>query len=189
MVAVPGQPFLSLHHRCCKYRMTELRTNVADLLRWRASRRPEEAQVELPDLAGPSTRLAFRGKVAIDLVLEHVPEGIVARGAISARWEGSCSRCLEPVAGDLSVALDELFEARPVEGQTYMLDGDEVDLEAPIRDALLLELPSTPLCRQECLGLCPLCGVDRNRGECICPSASPEPRWATLGELDFVREA
>ena len=60
---------------------------------------------------------------------------------------GECRRCLDPVVGALEIPLSEVFEARPIEGETYPLDGDEVDLEPVVRDAVLLHLPLAPLCR------------------------------------------
>ena len=79
-------------------------------------------------------------------MLERVPEGIVVRGTLAAAWSAACSRCLEPVGGEISVHVDELFETVPLEGETYKLDEDVIDLEPMVRDALLLELPLAPLC-------------------------------------------
>ena len=61
-----------------------------------------------------------------------------------AAWSAACSRCLEPVTGEISVHVDELFERHPLEGETYQLDDDVIDLEPLVRDALLLELPAGP---------------------------------------------
>ena len=76
------------------------------------------------------------------------------RGTLTAAWTAACSRCLEPVAGEISVHVDELFETLPLEGETYQLDEDVIDLEPMVRDALLLELPLAPLCSADCAGLC-----------------------------------
>lgn len=79
----------------------------------------------------------------------------------------------------------ELFEASPVEGETYPLAGDLLDLEPAVRDAVVLELPPAPLCDPACAGLCPSCGADRNETACGCPPVAPDPRWDALRELTF----
>ena len=73
-----------------------------------------------------------------------------------------------------------------IEGQTYALEGEEVDLAGPLRDNLLLELPSTVLCREECAGLCPACGADRNTTDCGCDLTVPDPRWDALRDLEIT---
>jgi len=90
------------------------------------------------------------------------------------------------VRGDLAVAIGELYERQPLEGETYLLPADDVlDLEPLVRDVLLLELPAVPLCRTDCQGLCPDCGVDHNVTSCDCSTSEPDPRWAALRSLDI----
>ncbi|HWS47003.1 MAG TPA: DUF177 domain-containing protein, partial [Acidimicrobiia bacterium] len=84
-----------------------------------------------------------------------------------------------------TVHVDELFEPAPLEGETYALDDDVVDLEPLVRDALVLELPAVPLCRDDCRGLCPSCGIDRNAATCDCAADDIDPRWAPLRSLDL----
>ena len=90
-----------------------------------------------------------------------------------------------PDRGDRSGAgeFQELFEPDSAEGETYPLHHEQVDLEPLARETLLVELPLAPLCRQECRGLCPICGEDLNRGACHCPPATGDPRWEALDEL------
>ena len=75
--------------------------------------------------------------------------------------------------------------ATSIEGETYPLEGEEVDLELPVRDTVLLDLPAAPLCREDCAGLCPLCGIDRNEADCDCDPNPPDPRWDALRALTF----
>ena len=84
-------------------------------------------------------------------MLERVPDGIVARGTVDARWDGECSTCLRELSADINVGVGELYEMHPVEGDTYPIEGHEIDLEQLVRDALLLELPLAPVCdRDDC---------------------------------------
>jgi len=119
----------------------------------------------------------------VDVVLEGVPDGAVARGEVLAPWEGDCRRCLVKVTGVLRSEVLEVFERRPDPEQTYPVRGDELDLEPLARDAVLLELPQVPLCREGCLGLCPECGADLNEGGCGCQAEVGDARWAALDVL------
>ena len=62
----------------------------------------------------------------------------------AAHWDAECSTCLQPLGGDLELTVAELYEAAPVEGETYPLDGHHIDLELLVRDTVLLDLPLAP---------------------------------------------
>ena len=74
------------------------------------------------------------------------------RARSSARWTGECRRCLETTGGEVKVGSSEMFEPDPVEGETYRLGRDHVDLAPALRDALALALPLAPLCDEACAG-------------------------------------
>ena len=120
--------------------------------------------------------------VVVDVELDPVGSSIEARGSVSAPWVGQCRRCLQPASGTLVGEVDELFEAEPVEGESYRLDHDQIDLEPLAREAVVLELPPAPLCKEDCRGLCAQCGTDLNEGSCSC-EAPVDPRWAALDQL------
>ena len=102
-----------------------------------------------------------------------------------APWEGDCRRCLQPVVGVLESDVFEVFEDEPVEGETSKLDIDRIDLEPLARETVLLGLPMAPLCRDDCAGLCPECGADRNAGDCGHTVEVVDPRWSALDDLRF----
>ncbi|HUQ39758.1 MAG TPA: DUF177 domain-containing protein [Acidimicrobiales bacterium] len=137
----------------------------------------------LPGLAVTGTVVPEDADVAVDLVLEAVPLAVVAHGEVTAPWVGECRRCLQPVTGEARTEVRELFEETPDPEQTYPLVGDQIDLEPLARDAVLLELPLAPLCTEDCRGLCPQCGVNRNEKDCACVSDASDPRWAALDAL------
>jgi len=165
--------------------MTALRCNVSDLLHHPASRRPECIAIPGSELGGVAGARLSSAPLVVDVMLEHVPDGIVVHGTIEAEYESECSRCLKPVHAAFSVPVRELFERSPLEGDTYQLEGEEVDLELPVRDTVLLDLPRAPLCRDDCAGLCPECGVDHNETSCECDLNPPDPRWDALRALTF----
>lgn len=122
--------------------------------------------------------------------LEAVVEGVLATVVVATKAAGECSRCLEPVELPVTVELQELFEyddpeMRPSgdeESDLYRLEGDFLDLEPALRDAVVLALPRVPLCDEECLGLCPQCGV-RLDAEPEHSHDQLDPRWAALEGL------
>jgi uncharacterized protein len=162
-----------------------LRIIVADLLRRPGAQRDVHIDALLPDLGAGAVTVAPDIPVHVDALLERIPEGIVVRGEVEVVWTAECSRCLNPVRGDLAVGIDELFEPHPIDGETYLLDHDSIDLEQVVRDAVLLELPAAPHCRDDCLGLCPTCGADRNEIACGCVEEDDDPRWAALRSLEL----
>ncbi len=128
--------------------------------------------------------------VRVALRLESFSGGLRARGTISAPWRGVCRRCSTVVVGVATADVDERFVLHrgPGDDLAYVYAPDEVDLAPLVHDAIFLELPLAPLCREDCQGLCPYCGIDRNESTCDC-RAPVDPRWATLDGLRFVEES
>jgi DUF177 domain-containing protein len=162
-----------------------LQVGVADLLRRPGNHRDEHLEAVLDDLAVTGSRVVEGEPAELDVRLESVNEGIVVSGTVRVPWEGECRRCLQPVRDTLEVKVFEVFEDEPVEGETSKLDIDRIDLEPLARETILLELPMAPLCQDDCAGLCPECGADRNTTDCGHTVETTDPRWAALGELKF----
>ena len=129
----------------------------------------------------------------LDLRLEAVMEGVLVTGAVRGRAVGECVRCLDEVTEPVDVALAELFvypERAAVAAQDgdeddedlRELDGDFLDLEPALRDAVVPMLPFQPVCRPDCPGLCPLCGA-RLADDPGHTHETLDPRWAALGGL------
>lgn len=157
--------------------------SVARMLRAPGDRRREVRRGILPGLAVTGSRVPDGAEVTVEVMLDAVPGGIVATGRVSAPWLGPCRRCLADAAGTIAVDVREVFEEEPDPEQTYPIKGDRLDLEPLARDTVLLELPQAPLCREDCAGICPMCGADRNVARCDCDAASKDPRWAALDAL------
>lgn len=108
---------------------------------------------------------------------------LVADGIVHGAWEGECRRCLGQARGELAISVHELFDIEPVEGETYPIEGDTIDLESLVRETIMLELPEAPVCSADCAGLCPVCGVNRNETPCSCSVEITDDRWAALDAL------
>jgi uncharacterized protein len=160
--------------------------SVTALRREPGARRREMRRGPIPGLAVTGGAVPAGAEVAVDVVLELVDGGIVATGSVVAPYVGECRRCLGPVYGTIEADVREVYQPNvtPEEAEEiYPLLGDQLDLEPLARDAVLLELPLAPLCREGCLGLCPTCGANLNEGSCACRSFAPDPRWEGLDAL------
>jgi uncharacterized protein len=130
----------------------------------------------------------------LDLRLESVMEGVLVSGTVHATATGECGRCLTPVQLDLELDLQELFaypDKRPAadvdEDDLRELEGDLFDLEPVLRDVVVPALPFQPVCRDDCPGLCPLCGI-RLADDPEHEHDVVDPRWAALQGLLEVEQ-
>lgn len=158
---------------------------------------PAHARIGVPLIAVPEGDI-----VELDIRLESVTEGVLASADIYAIAHGECIRCLDPVEVVIDRKIQELYRYEPtnekgrkkrrdvedvdLEGsEELQMEGDLMDLEIPIIDAIILTLPVNPLCSDECLGLCPDCG---EKWENLPEGHAHEvidARWSGLDGLDF----
>jgi uncharacterized protein len=151
---------------------------VADLLREQGRRRPERIEA-LVDWGVELSRIAPEEPVAIEVTLEGASGGIYVQGRALVTVRHTCHRCLQEWAETLETDLREL-----VGGESdYPIEGDDADLEGPVRDAVLVGLPLLPLCRPDCRGLCSVCGVDLNTEPCGGHEEEPAGPFAALRDL------
>jgi uncharacterized protein len=168
-------------------------------------REPIDFDLELPpgavDLGGEAEQidpLAVSGRA--EVLHEHRgPKDIVAdiriKGDFSGTFQVPCARCVEPVQIPLKADYDLIF--RPAEADAeapersitapeteigYYLK-DSLLLEDVLREQVLLSLPVRTLCKPDCKGLCPRCGVNRNSTACTCDEGPEDPRWEALAGL------
>lgn len=165
--------------------------DVRELGRRPGSMRTVRRTVPAPDGLGVDLARVPAGEpVELDLRLESVVEGVLVSGTATAAVAGECARCLGPVADRVAVELQELFayadsatEETTEEDEVSHLVGDHLDLEPVVRDAVVLALPLSPLCREDCGGLCPDCGGVLDELPADHSHAGPvDPRWAALAE-------
>lgn len=158
-----------------------LRVNARELLRVPGSSRRIDEQVDASDLGVPDPRITGPIGVALDAVSSI--DGIVVSGEITIPWTTSCRRCLTDVTGTAIVDVDEIYQDDVSDDEAFPIEGDQIDLAPPVREYVLIELPDGPLCREDCGGICPVCGIDRNRATCECDTSVRDDRWAALDDL------
>ena len=162
--------------------------DITPLKRQPGTQRPFRATLPPPEGLALATAEVRADELDIDLQLEVAGEELIAQGRIGLVWRGPCRRCLEDQRGRTDVELREIFQKAAIEGETYPLDEDQVDLEPMVRETVLLNLPVAPLCRDDCAG------PDPDRFPTAVESDQPDdddaeppldPRWAALSELTF----
>jgi uncharacterized protein len=155
--------------------------------------RDEQRTAAAPDGLGSGLVLVPAGAdLALDLRFEAVSEGVLVTGSAVAPLTGECARCLDPLTSTIEVGFQELYRYLPDpgedadDGEERFLDGDHLDLEPAFRDAVVLALPLSPLCRDDCPGLCTECGArlaevgpGHGHGDKV------DPRWGLLAKLDI----
>jgi len=162
---------------------------------------PDDLHLEL-------IRVPVGSDVALEVRFEAVSEGVLVTGTAIAPLAGECARCLAPLSSSVTAGFQELYlyadgrhdkhekhdrhdkhekydeqEEQDAE-ELYHLDGDLLDLEPAFRDAVVLALPMSPLCREDCPGLCAECGAPlADAGPGHRHEAAADPRWAALRQF------
>jgi len=160
-------------------------------------REPEE---DVNRLLSHGVRGEWRLRAPIDVCLSYYRAGaeLFFEGELEASTGALCARCAEEFDSEIerpfrfimtprSMADEIGAAAEPDDGEYGVYDGDEVDLSPLIREEVLLALPTRPLCREDCRGLCPRCGTNLNQDECRCPEPAGDPRLAVLRSLKIQR--
>lgn len=168
--------------------------NVAQLLKAGVGtdlRQPIEGTIDLE-----STEVESIAPIDGEVRFQRTNVGILATGAFESRVRMQCIRCLEPVDEDITVSFDEMYlptievnTGRPMPPITeelgFAIDArHHLDLAEMIRQQVILALPMQPLCREDCAGICPICGGNRNFNPCNC-EAEADARWVELARLSL----
>jgi uncharacterized protein len=130
---------------------------------------------------------------AVSLRVERDERDVLVSGEIRATVPQTCGRCLEPFPAGVRAAVDVRLIPRPATADNVELasedldvdfyQNDELDLSGLVEAETMLALPMKPLCRDDCRGLCPVCGGNRNAVACACGERAPDPRLAVLKDL------
>lgn len=179
------------------------RFNAHDLPRRAGEMREYSLDIPAPDRIGIDVIAVLPGEeIHMDMRLESVTQGVLVSAQLSTIADGECMRCLESVEFDIERRIQELYRYEPEKAHTkaqrkrahaeeddldlaeeLMMEGDIIDLEAPIRDAIVLSLPINPLCEEDCLGLCPACGVKWTNLPAEHAHQVIDARWSGLAGL------
>ena len=183
--------------------------NTHELPRRAGEMKEYQLDLEILEAVGvPLVAVPAGDVIEVDMRLESVAEGILLSADIYAIAKGECIRCLDPVEITVERKIQELYRYEPTNDKggkrkkhssrtdtsdeidldavdELWLDGNEMNLESPIRDAVVLDLPVNPLCSEGCLGLCPDCGEKWEKLPEDHAHEVIDARWAGLAGLDF----
>lgn len=132
------------------------------------------------------------GPLTAELTAVYADRAIDVTGTISCRVRLQCSRCLDPIEEQMTVPFEETFkvvsketaEQGEQDDEDFVpIHGERLDLRPYVEEELVLHLPLAPLCREDCEGLCPECGQNRNERECGCSREKIDPRFASLKDF------
>ena len=144
-----------------------MKINIADALQ-------SEGEAFTARYAGPMAPVEYWGEditfpdgVQMEAEYRFDGEGVTVTGSFTASTPVECARCLTPLMHSVSLKFAEYYSRQPEEGM-YEFQGEEIDLTQMLGDNIVLSLPMRFLCREDCRGLCPVCGKDLNEGACGC---------------------
>jgi uncharacterized protein len=154
------------------------------------------AHVYQPEELNPvDDRIQLIAPVAVNGKVRLAGNEVFVNGHVETRAQVECDRCLKPI--ELPVNADfaleyitgseyestDVAELSEAEMSVSVFDGEAIDVDEIVKEQILLAVPTRMLCREDCKGICPECGIDRNTGECTCTKEEIDPRWAALKNL------
>ncbi len=155
----------------------------------------EEVQELNGMLTGGGGEYRFTVPLQVDMIHVRSGDDLLFSGTLSSELVGQCGRCLEeyalPLEREFSLMLspgralvrEQELTADELSASFYSESEDEIDLSTLVHEEILLALSSRPLCREECRGLCPQCGINLNIDSCECHPVRQEPRLTALSNL------
>jgi uncharacterized protein len=144
---------------------------------------PVDERIRLTEPAAVTGKIKFSGNE------------VFVNGHVDTRAQVECDRCLQqvdvPVNADFALEYipgseyetSDVVELTEAEMSVAVFDGEAIDVDEIVKEQIVLVVPTRMLCREDCKGICPECGTDRNTGDCSCATDDIDPRWAALKNL------
>lgn len=174
---------------CIIYEVIYMRLNISSLVGKKGAFLKVEREVSGEFLRTAPEINRVLEPVFVKLLVTNTGEGFLVTGDLSAEVEILCSRCLRPFKTVLETSVTEEFTNQPEEeenelwGEQLVVDGTELDITSLIEESLLVSIPMKSICREDCAGLCPTCGVLLSEGSCDCLDPTIDIRLASLSKL------
>ena len=158
--------------------------NISEILKTKGARLSFEFQERLDEIGFP----ALYGPVSVRGAAESTGESVGIKGEGSFSADLVCDRCLAPVKTEVSFRFSENIAKDQTDGSAARFIGsDVVDIGPLVAESVLAAMPMKVLCREDCRGLCPMCGTNLNESACSCESLSIDPRFESLRSLFNVK--
>lgn len=149
---------------------------------------------------GPLTEFRVEEPIGVDVSYYRAGTELFFEGGLHASTTAICARCAEEFAeggardfrfvlAPKAIGFDKDQNLSDEDLEFSLYDGDQIDLAPLIREQFLLSLPTRPLCREDCRGLCPKCGINLNNAQCSCSEEAGHPGLAALRNLKVGRSS
>ena len=166
-----------------------IKINVAEIRRKLVGERTFDFALEPAELEISAEELDIAGTVAARGKMSNVGDVLLLQAFMKAEVRRCCGRCLKEFTAVTQAEVVEKFyqaSAENIENDAFVYDSDVIDITEPLRESLLLAEPMQALCKEDCKGLCPVCGADLNQGDCGCDKFVVDPRLAALKQ--FIKD-
>ncbi len=163
-----------------------IRINVAEIKKRLVGSKTFAYELTPDELDITDTDLKVTAPIQLEGVVENAGDVILLKADVKTEIERTCGRCLKVFTEPLAAQVVEKFYpagAENIENDAFIYESDLLDITEPVRESLLLAVPLQSLCREDCRGLCPVCGADRNEGDCGCDTTTVDPRLAALKQF------
>ena len=151
----------------------------------KGSSKPFRFETKVDDLSLYPGVVGFSAPIQVEGVIANEDGEFLVSGQMKTRVQMPCDRCLSPVEVEVNVKLSEKLcekdNAKNEEIETF--SGEMIDLAPMVRKNILFSLPMKVVCKEDCKGLCPMCGKDLNQGACDCDTTYINPKFESLRSL------
>ena len=162
-----------------------MKINIASVLRNDGASKAFSGNVELGTFDYMGSTLQFAEPVLIEGKVYSIGGALEISAQITGEYKTECSRCGQPVVGKLSGELFESIDSdfSDIDEECISISGNVIDISGSVEACIFESIPLQPLCREDCKGLCPVCGIDLNKNECNCDDTVYDPRFAIFRNL------
>ena len=163
-----------------------IKINVAEIQKKLVGEKHLRFALSAQELDITPQELRLLGPVQMEGTMSNVGDVLLLRAELEASVERVCGRCLKVFSTATKAEVLEKYYPRAsanLEEDAFVYDSDVIDITEPLRESLLLAEPMQALCKEDCRGLCPVCGADLNDGDCGCDRFTVDPRLAALKQF------
>ncbi len=162
--------------------------NLADVLTSEGMDIAREVPLEMTCYGNGTESFEILSASPVSLTVSNVEKGkALLKGSAEMSLRAACGRCLAEVPVDLALEFERTILSPETEGEEMddqnFMDGFSLDVDALVHDEILMNWPAKILCKDDCKGICPVCGQNLNEGECGCDTFVPDPRMAVIQDI------
>lgn len=163
-----------------------IKINVAEIQKKLVGEKSLRFELDAQELEITPEELNLCSSVKLEGTMSNVGDVLLLKAVLTAEVQRMCGRCLKEFSAETRAEVLEKFypqDTDNLERDAFVYDSDVIDITEPLRESLLLAEPIQALCKEDCRGLCPICGADLNDGDCGCDRVTVDPRLAALKQF------